>query len=63
MINFVNFIFNVLYIFIAILIPFILVIGFLILWEKWQERKDVYLDDTSKIFRYDLRKLKGGKNE
>jgi hypothetical protein len=59
MINCINFIFNILYIFLAISIPFVLVIGFLILWEKWQEKKDVYLDDTSKIFKYDLRKLKG----
>ena len=37
------------------------VIGFLILWEKWQERNEPELDDTSKIFMYDLRKLKGEK--
>ncbi len=59
MINCINFIFNILYFFLAVSIPFILVIGFLILWEKWQDRKDVYLDDTSKIFKCDLRKLKG----
>ena len=59
----INFIFNILYFFIAVSLPFILVIGFLILCEKLQEKKDVYLDDTSKIFRYDLRKLKGGKND
>ena len=61
MINCINFIFNILYFFLAVSIPFILVIGFLILWEKWQERNEPELDDTSKIFRYDLRKLKGGK--
>ena len=58
MLNCINFIFNILYFFLAVSILIILPIGFLILWEKWQERKDVYLDDTSKIFRYDLRKLK-----
>lgn len=63
MINCINFIFNILYIFLALSILIVLPIGFLILLEKWQDRKDVYLDDTSKIFRYDLRKLKGGENE
>lgn len=50
MINFVNFIFNILYFFLAISIPFVLVIGFLILWEKLQERNEVELDDTSTMF-------------
>ena len=61
MLNCINFIFNILYFFLAVSIPFILTIGFLIIWEKWQDRNEVELDDTSKIFRYDLRKLKGGK--
>lgn len=50
MINYINFVFNILFYFIAVLIPFILVIGFFIIWEKWQERNEVELDDTSKIF-------------
>ena len=54
----INFIFNILYFFLAISIPFVLTIGFLILWEKLQERNEVELDDTSKIFRYNLNKLK-----
>ena len=62
MLNCINFIFNVLYIFLAVSIIFVLPIGFLIIWEKWQEINEPELDDTSKIFRYDLRKLKG-KNE
>ena len=61
MLNCINFIFNVLYIFLALSILFVLPIGFLILWEKWKERNELELDDTSKIFRYDLRKLKGEK--
>lgn len=52
----INFIFNILYFFLAISIPFVLTIGFLILWEKLQERNEVQLDDTSKIFRYNLKK-------
>lgn len=58
MLNCINFIFNILYFFLAVSIPFILVIGFLILWEKLQERNEIQLDDTSKIFRYDLNKIK-----
>lgn len=58
MINYINFIFNILYFFLAVSLPFILVIGFFIIWEKWQERNEPELDDTSKIFRYDLNKLK-----
>lgn len=56
----INFIFNILYFFIVVLLPFILVIGFFIILEKLQERNEVQLDDTSKIFRYGL---KGGENE
>lgn len=58
MINCINFIFNILYFFLAISIPFVLVIGFFIIWKKWQERNDVQLDDTSKIFRCELKKIK-----
>lgn len=54
----INFIFNILFYFIAVLIPFILVMGFLIICEKLQERNEVELDDTYKIFKYDLNKLK-----
>lgn len=61
MINCINFIFDILYFFLAVSILIILPIGFLILWEKWQERNEPELDDTSKIFKYDLRKLKGKK--
>jgi hypothetical protein len=50
MINCINFIFNILYFFLAISILIILPIGFLILWEKWQERNEVELDDTSTMF-------------
>ena len=59
MINFVNFIFNILFYFLAVSIPLILVLAFFILAEYLEERNEVELDDTSKIFRYDLRKLKG----
>lgn len=52
----INFIFNILYFFLAISIPFVLIIGFLIIWEKLQERNEVELDDTSKIFKYNLKK-------
>lgn len=58
MINYVNFIFNILYFFLAISILIVLPIGFLILCEKLQDRNEPKLDDTSKIFRYDLNKLK-----
>lgn len=58
MINYINFIFNILYFFLAISIIIVLPIGFLILKEKWQERNELELDNTSKIFRYDLKKLK-----
>lgn len=61
MLNCINFIFNILYFFLALSIILVLPIGFLILQEKWQERNEPELDDTSKIFKYDLRKLKGEK--
>lgn len=59
MINYINLIFNILYFFLAISILIVLPIGFLILCEKLQEKKEIYLDDTSKIFRFDLKKLRG----
>ena len=52
----INFIFNILFFFLSISIPFVLTIGFLILWEKLQERNEVELDDTSKKNKYKLKK-------
>ena len=57
----INFIFDVLFYFLAVSIPLILVIGFFILTEYLEEKRVIQLDDTSKIFKYDLRKLKGEK--
>ncbi len=50
MINLINFVFDILCFFLAVSIPFVLFMGFLILYERWQERNEIELDDTSTMF-------------
>lgn len=59
MINLANFVFDILCFFLAVSIPFVLFMGFLILYEKWQERNEIKLDNTDELFRQPIKhKLK-----